>query len=170
MHGVMRGAMHCLFVVFIAQAGQSLLPPGGPGGLNKAAPKHLTLSTTASPASPTTPGSGVSLFLDVTPNPGIHVYAPGANDYLPIRLTLEPLADLAIGKTIYPKSETMIFERERVPVFQKPFRLVEQVTIARTATPGTTMTIRGLVNYQACDDKVCFIPASAPVTWTLTVR
>jgi DsbC/DsbD-like thiol-disulfide interchange protein len=167
MHGVMRGAMHCLFVVFIVQAGQSLLPPGGPGGLNKAAPKHLTLSTTANPASPTTPGSGVSLFLDVTPNPGIHVYAPGAKDYLPIRLTLEPLADLAIGKTIYPKSETMIFERERVPVFQKPFRLVEQVTIARTATP---VTIRGLVNYQACDDKVCFIPASAPVTWTLTVR
>src|SRR6266851_4186794 len=168
MHGVMRGAMHWLFVVIIAQAGQSLLPPAGPvgpDGLNNAAPKHLTLSTSANPANPTTPGSGVSLFLDVRPNPGIHVYAPGAKDYLPIRLTLEPLADLAIGKTIYPKSETFVFERERVPVFQKPFRLVEPVTIARTATPGTTMTIRGTVNYQACDDKVCFIPASAPVTW-----
>jgi hypothetical protein len=88
------------------------------------------------------------------------------------RTTTSPsgsLADLAIGKTVYPKSETIVFERERVPVFQKPFRLVEQVTIARTAKPGTTMTIKGMVNYQACDDTVCFIPASAPVTWTLTV-
>jgi DsbC/DsbD-like thiol-disulfide interchange protein len=170
MHGVMRGAIHWLFIVIVAQAGQALVPPGGLGGLDKAPPKHLTLSTSASPPNLTTPGSGVSLFLDVTPNPGIHVYAPGAKDYLPIRLTLEPLADLAIGKTIYPKSETIVFERERVPVFQKPFRLVEQVTIARTARPGTTMTIRGTVNYQACDDKVCFIPAAAPVTWTLTVR
>src|SRR5580704_7259383 len=151
MQGVMRGATHWLFVVFIAQAGQSLLPPGSP---DRAAPKHLTLSTSASPANPTTPGSPVSLFLDVMPNPGIHVYAPGAKDYLPIRLTLEPLADLAIGKTVYPKSETIV---------------VERVTIARTAKPGTTMTIKGMVNYQACDDTVCFIPASAPVTWTLTV-
>jgi DsbC/DsbD-like thiol-disulfide interchange protein len=163
MSGVMRGAMHCLFALIIAQAGQSVLRP------EQAAPKHVTLSTSASAASPATPGSGVSLFLDVMPNPGIHVYAPGAKDYIPIRLTLEPLADLVIGKTIYPKSETIVFERERVPVFQKPFRLVERVTIARTAKAGTTMTIRGMVNYQACDDKVCFIPASVPVTWTLTV-
>jgi DsbC/DsbD-like thiol-disulfide interchange protein len=109
------------------------------------------------------------LFLDVVPNPGIHVYAPGAKDYVPIGLTLEPMADLIIGKTSYPKSETILFEKERVPVFQKPFRLVEQVTIARTAPTGAIMTIRGTVTYQACDDKVCFIPASAPVTWTLTV-
>jgi DsbC/DsbD-like thiol-disulfide interchange protein len=162
MHGVMRGAMHCLLVVSIAQAGQ-LLP-------EKAVPKHLMLATSASAANRTAPGSEVSLFLDVTPNPGIHVYAPGANDYLPIRLTLEPRADLVIGKTIYPKSETIVFEGERVPVFQKPFRLAERVTIARTAKAGVTMTIRGMVDYQACDDKVCFIPASAPVTWTLTVK
>jgi DsbC/DsbD-like thiol-disulfide interchange protein len=164
MHGVMRDAMHCLFVVVIAQtAGQSLLP------LQKAAPKHVTLSASASAAN-AAPGSGMSLFLDVAPNPGIHVYAPGAKDYLPIGLTLEPVADLVVGKTIYPKAETIVFERERVPVFQKPFRLVEHVTIARTAKAGTTMTIRGRVTYQACDDKVCFIPASAPVTWTLTIR
>jgi hypothetical protein len=26
------------------------------------------------------------------------------------------------------------------------------------------------VHYQACDDKVCFPPESAPVSWTVTVR
>jgi hypothetical protein len=26
------------------------------------------------------------------------------------------------------------------------------------------------IEYQACDDKVCFNPATVPVTWTLTLR
>jgi DsbC/DsbD-like thiol-disulfide interchange protein len=161
---VVRDAMHCLFVFVIAQAAaQSLLP------LQKAAPKHLSLATSTSAAS-AAPGTGISLFLDVVPNPGIHVYAPGAKDYLPIGLTVEAPADAVIGKAIYPKSETMLFEGERVPVFQKPFRLVTRLTVARAAAAGTALTIRGMVNYQACDDKVCFIPASAPVTWTLTVK
>jgi hypothetical protein len=32
------------------------------------------------------------------------------------------------------------------------------------------MTVSGTVNYQSCDDKVCYPPESAPVTWTLTVK
>jgi hypothetical protein len=64
----------------------------------------------------------------------------------------------------------MTFADEQVPVFQKPFRLVQDMTIARSTKPGTTMTISGTVRYQACDDAVCFIPASAPVRWTVKVK
>jgi hypothetical protein len=34
---------------------------------------------------------------------------------------------------------------------------------------GVSMTIGGSVRYQACDDKVCFPPATAPVTITLPI-
>ena len=164
MQGVMRGALHCLFVVFLAQlTAPSILPA------QKTVPKHLTLTTSASTTS-VAPGSKVSLFIDVVPNPGIHVYAPGAKDYLPIAVKLGPLAGVVAGKIVYPKSELMVFADERVPVFQKPFRLTEDVTIARTAKSGATLTINGKVNYQACDDAVCFIPATAPVAWTISVR
>jgi hypothetical protein len=32
------------------------------------------------------------------------------------------------------------------------------------------MTIDGTLNYQACDDKVCFVPQSISLSWTLTLR
>ena len=34
----------------------------------------------------------------------------------------------------------------------------------------TEMTIGGALAYQACDDKVCFIPQSVPLTWTIGLR
>lgn len=160
----MRDAMHVLFAALLVQAaGSSLLPA------QKNVPKHLTLSVSASAAS-AAPGSKVSLFVDVTPNRGIHVYAPGAQDFVPIALNVNPTAGVAAGKIVYPKSETMVFADEQVPVFQKPFRLARELTIAPTAKPGTTLTISGTISYQACDDRVCFIPTSAPVSWTIAVK
>jgi len=134
-----------------------------------AAPKHLRVATSAS-AADAAPGAKVSLFVDVTPAPGIHVYAPGAKDFLPIAVALDPATDATIGKTVYPKSETITFDDDRVPVFQKVFRLTAPLSIASLARRGTTITISGKVNYQACDDAVCFIPASVPVRWTIAVK
>ena len=35
---------------------------------------------------------------------------------------------------------------------------------------GSTVTVAGTVDFQACDDKLCFVPESVPVIWTVTVR
>ena len=147
----------------VAQTGTSLLSPLGP-------PKHLAVATGASTAT-AKPGAKVLLFVDVAPNPGIHVYAPGAKNYVPIALTVGPQTDATVGKTIYPKSELLFFAplEETVPVYQKPFRLTRELVLSRSVKPGTTFTLTGTVEYQACDDKVCFVPASAPVSWTIAV-
>ena len=115
-------------------------------------------------------GSKVTLSLDVTPKPGIHVYAPGTKDFIPIELKLDTQSDVKPGKVIYPKSETMTFGDEKVPVFQKPFKLTEDVTIAKTAKSGSTLTVNGTVHLQACDDKVCFPPENVPVSWSVAVK
>ena len=115
-------------------------------------------------------GERVSLFVDVTPNPNIHVYAPGSKDYIPITVKVEAQPSIKVGKITYPKSEMMTFADERVPVFQKPFRLTQELAINGSVKPGATLPITGTVNYQACDDKVCYPPETAPVAWTLTVR
>ena len=115
------------------------------------------------------PGAKLSLFVDVAPKPGIHVYAPGSNDYIPITVKLNPEAPLKAGKVAYPKSELMTFADEKVPVFQKPFRLTQDVTLDKSLKPGPTV-ITGTVSYQACDDRVCYAPESAAVTWTVTVK
>ena len=136
------------------------------------AAKYLTLTTTAS-ATSAKAGSKVSLFVDVVPNRGIHVYAPGAVNYQVIAVTLDPSPRIVVaGKAAYPKSEILFFEplNERVPVFEKPFRITQDITLARSAKAGSTLTVKGTVAYQACDDKVCFFPDSVPVSWTLTVN
>ena len=131
-------------------------------------PGHATI--TGSPADVDgKAGARLSLFVDVTPKPGIHVYAPGSNDYIPITVKLNPQAPLKAGKLAYPKSELMTFADEKVPVFQKPFRLTQDVTLDKSLKPGPTV-ITGTVNYQACDDRVCYAPESAAVTWTVTVK
>ena len=32
-----------------------------------------------------------------------------------------------------------------------------------------TLTLRGTLDYQACDDRVCYNPVSVPLSWTVTL-
>jgi DsbC/DsbD-like thiol-disulfide interchange protein len=135
------------------------------------APKPGHAAIVASPASVNgTAGAKLSLFVDVTPKTNIHVYAPGTEFYIPITVKLNAQPEIKPGKIAYPKSETMTLLNEKVPVFQKPFRLTQEVTLDKSAKPGATVTVSGTVNYQACDDAVCYPPESAPVTWTVVVK
>src|SRR5262245_1909838 len=138
---------------------------------NQPLSKHAAIAT--APATLTAaPGGKLALFVDMTPNPGVHVYAPGAKDYIPVKVTLKPQADLKVGKMTYPKSEMLFFAplNETVPVYQKAFRLEQEVTLAKTAKAGSTVTVAGTLEFQACDDKVCFVPENVPVSWTVTVK
>ena len=135
----------------------------------KAGPKRISVSTAAS-LTHLKPGARASLWLDVVPNPGIHVYAPGAKGYQALELKMSPAAGISAGKVTYPPSEILFFEPlgERVPVFQKPFRIEQAISLSKQWT-SSTMTVNGVVTYQACDDKVCYAPGTIPVSWTLTV-
>jgi len=132
---------------------------------------HITVATTAS-ATTAKPGATVSLFVDVMPDAKIHVYAPGAKDYLPITVELTPASGLRAAKLKYPKAQILVVEglKEQIPVYSAPFRLVQDVTIASSVKPGTTVNVSAVLKYQACDDAVCFKPVEAPVAWTLQVQ
>jgi DsbC/DsbD-like thiol-disulfide interchange protein len=139
--------------------------------LTSPAPKPGHAAILASPAEVNgAAGAKLALFVDVTPKPGIHVYAPGSKDYIPITVKLNAQPEMKPGKVAYPKSETMTFLDEKVPVFQKPFRLTQDVMVDKSAKAGSTVVVSGTVNYQACDDRVCYAPESAPVTWTVLVK
>lgn len=65
---------------------------------------------------------------------------------------------------------------ERVEVFQKPFRLIQDLVLSaspdarKALASAKTLSITGTLEYQACDDRVCFLPRSVPVTYTVSVR
>ena len=123
-------------------------------------------------------GTHFSLVLDVTPGPRVHVYAPGARDYRPVAISVEPQPGLVLKAPQYPKSEEYFFKplKEHVPVYQHPFRIVQDVTLdpSKEGTAAlkdvTSLTITGRFDYQACDDTVCFTPQSVPLSWTIGVK
>jgi thioredoxin:protein disulfide reductase len=159
--------MRSVFIVLLSAVTFAQTTPN----LSFRGPRPLHAVVTAGPSNlAVKPGVKTMLFIDVTPNPDIHVYAPGTKDFIPIALKLEPQAHVKFGKLTYPKSETMTFADEKVPVFQKPFRLMQEITVLGDLEPGASVPVKGTVEYQACDDKVCFAPESAPVTWSLVVR
>jgi DsbC/DsbD-like thiol-disulfide interchange protein len=153
----------CVGSVLLAQQPSPLFSP-------PARPKHLVVATSVSAAT-VKPGGRVVLSVDVQPNPGIHVYAPGAKGYTPIALTVRPPRGLVVGETEYPKSDVFFFEplAERVAVYQKPFRLMRTLTIAKTTKPNVRIAVSGTLDYQACDDRICFVPESVPVSWTVAI-
>jgi DsbC/DsbD-like thiol-disulfide interchange protein len=124
------------------------------------------------------PGERVTLRIDVTPGTRMHVYAPGQAGYIPIALTLDATPDVRVAHPmVYPESGTYYFAplKETVRVYEKPFRLTQDVTLALTpalrkrATAGETLRLTGTLEYQACDDKVCYRPQSVPMDWTMTL-
>lgn len=138
---------------------------------------NLDISTYSTDASVAL-GNRFSLVVDVTPRSGIHVYAPGASGYKVIDLAIAPQRFIRVLPIQYPASEIYFFEplNERVPVYQKPFSLVQEIVPevtpeAQTALAGQkSLALNGTLTYQACDDKVCFNPVSVPLSWTMTLR
>ena len=138
---------------------------------------HLELTTFATDQT-VAPGTRFSLVIDAVPGRRIHVYAPGVTGYRPVALNILPQPGLVVREVRFPQAEDYFFKplNEHVPVYQKPFRLVQDLMIdasreseaaLRTAT---TLTIRGSLDFQACDDKVCFTPQSVPLTWTIGLK
>jgi hypothetical protein len=138
--------------------------------------QQIDVTTFASDTS-VSPGNRFSLIFDVSPHAGIHVYAPGASSYRVISITVTPQPFVQVRPIRYPASELYVFAplKERVPVFQKPFRLIQDVLLegtpqAQAALQGKeSLTLTGSLEYQACDDKECFTPATVPASWTLTL-
>ena len=123
-------------------------------------------------------GTVFSLVLDIKPLKRVHLYAPGVTGYKPVALRLDPVPGLKLRPVRLPASEVYRFRplKERVPVYQKPFRLVQELNVELSRDgqallrDAEKLTIRGSFDYQACDDKICFQPTSIPVEWTVKVR
>jgi hypothetical protein len=136
---------------------------------------HLSLTAAVSDEV-VAPGERVSLLFEISPKPGMHVYAPGRHSYQIVRVSLDPQPWLRAHEVTYPASEIYHFKPldERVEVYQKPFQLVQEVTILATTqklvAEQSELTITGRVEYQACDDKLCYTPQSVPVHWRLPLK
>ena len=138
---------------------------------------HVDLTTYPSDTS-VAAGNRFSLAVNVVPHAGVHVYAPGASSYRVVGVTIAPQPFVRVLPLAYPPSEIYFFKplNERVPVFQKPFTLTQELVLegtpdAQAAFRGKeSISIEGSFDYQACDDTVCFNPVSVPLSWTMSLK
>ena len=152
--------------------------------------KHVTV-VPSTPAGPVAPGARMTLALDVTPKRTMHVYAPAAKSagarssapraasegLIPVSLKIDADPAITVGAVQFAKPELRKVLDETQLVYSTPFRIAQDVTLAatpalrdRARTPGATVTIKGTLRYQACDDAICYVPVNVPVTWTVALE
>jgi hypothetical protein len=130
--------------------------------------KHLSLTTAAS-TDRASVGQRLALTVDLDLKPGMHVYAPGVEGYIPLDWSLGESSSVAAHPVEFPAPRKLHLPviDETVPVFTGRFRLVRDVTIGEV--PPGPLTIEGALKYQACDDQLCYIPQTVPLKWEVQI-
>lgn len=133
---------------------------------------HLSLTASLS-ARVLTVGDTVTVRVQVTPKPRVHVYAPGTS-YRPIAFAVDAPVGLRALDATYPPATPYLFAplQERTLVYSAPFEFSVPLRIESIAGPTARLpgSVSGTIAYQACDDAVCYLPARVPVSWRVTWR
>lgn len=139
--------------------------------------RHLSVSSSAS-TDRVRPGQRIALVLDISLKPRMHVYAPGVEGYIGIDWTMKPNPGITAHAVQFPpaKKITLPAIGETVPAYECEVRLARDVTIAdqKVVKPlldsNGNLTIEGAFRYQACDDRICYVPQAVPLRWTVHVE
>jgi len=136
---------------------------------------HLTVAATVAPLQ-LPRGGHVVLTADVTPKAGMHLYAPGSR-YRVVAIKLAANSPFKLDAPIsYPKPVLYTFKplNEQMPVYNTPFRLEARIVLDASRALVTPVrrplpvTLKASLDYQACDERYCYLPESVPLRWTVT--
>lgn len=119
-------------------------------------------------------GNRVSLILDVELPPKMHIYAPGVKGYKPVGFQLDRHPNVRFFDTSFPKAAIMDLPviKERVPVYSGKVRITRDVILAtdENMRKESNVEITGTFEYQACDDKICYLETKIPLKFSLVVQ
>ena len=117
--------------------------------------------------------------VDITPKPGMHVYAPGCE------IHAGDASDSAAAVRRRPSDAVLSASRrlflcatERACAGVQPARSGSCATspsakAASRRSPASLpsrITLKGTLDYQACDDKFCYLRTSVPLQWTVKIK
>ncbi|MEJ5252496.1 MAG: protein-disulfide reductase DsbD [Chthonomonadetes bacterium] len=119
------------------------------------------------------PGKPFEILVTLNIKQPYHVNANPASEkfLIPTTVSVEPVAGITFAQPQYPKGH----QREFAFTGGKKIAVYEGKTVIRiVATPAKSLkagsvTIRGKVNYQACDEKSCYPPGDLPFSLSLKV-
>ncbi len=119
------------------------------------------------------PGQTVTLVLRVELPENLHVQSDEPRDpfVIPTLLTFTLPEGVTVEEITYPESTDFLLEGQQEPllVFGHDFTIQVRLALDVDVSPGE-MVLPGSFEYQACDDRVCFAPATAAVEWHIQVE
>lgn len=135
---------------------------------------HLDLTSHLNPQV-VIPGEEFSVVLDIVPSGQMHIYASSVTKYKPLMLNFESQPGLILGALEFPESEDYYFEPldEHVDVYMTPFRIVQKLVVNMSDDASgsfddvSSMEVNATLQYQACDETVCYSPRVVPLLWTV---
>ena len=117
-------------------------------------------------------GATARVALQVSLPDNLHVQSNRPRDPLliPTALTIEPPPGVTLRATAYPRAIDLKQEGQAEPlvVFENTFVIGAELAVAAD-TPLGPLLVPARLRYQACDDKLCYPPATAQVEWMLQV-
>ncbi|HYN10778.1 MAG TPA: cytochrome c biogenesis protein CcdA [Vicinamibacterales bacterium] len=152
-----------LFLALLAVAGI---------GASQAVPPGFKIDIDRLVEGPAHAGSSVRLALKVTLAEGFHVQSNQPRDatLIPTVLAIDPPAGATAVEAVFPRAIDFKLEGSPEPlaVFEREFVIGARLQIDALQPPGD-LVIPARLRYQACDDKQCFRPMTADVSWTVRV-
>jgi hypothetical protein len=124
------------------------------------------------------PGARITLAAEIRLPQDVHIYAPGAQGYKSTRLVIDPMPQMEFKPAVYPPAKILYLPaiNEKVPVFEGTLRISQDVKVSSAAEfwgslgkEGKTFTISGKLEYQPCDNTICYLPTSVPLKWQIRV-
>ena len=103
---------------------------------------------------------------------GMHVNANQPRDpsLIPIVLTVDPPPGVSVVEIAYPEPTDLeqMGAEEPLAVYEREFAIGVQLELAGDLPPGE-IVVPASLRYQACDDRMCYIPGTVTADWTLRV-
>ena len=114
-------------------------------------------------------GKSTTVELPFRVTRGYHINSnkPTSELLVPTVLSVSPPTNILIAKLTYPAGEDRSFPfspGDKLNVYTGDFTVTGLVRAARTTPPGT-YRVKGILKYQACDDRACYPPGQLPVAF-----
>jgi len=153
-----------LIVLVLLGGVVSAQPPGGRPGVAVLTTQPATLHVQ--------PGGSARAAITVRLPEGLHMNSDKPRDpnLIPITVSMEAVPAVASARVAFPEAADFKQEGEPVPlrVFEREFAIGVQFAVATDAATGShRVPLR--VRYQACDEKQCYLPITAPLEVNLSV-
>ena len=118
------------------------------------------------------PGAGVRVAIRVRLPEGLHVNSNKPRDpsLIPVVLSIDPPSGVSVSEIVYPEATDLVQQGADQPlaVYEREFLIGVRLNVGNDVPLGE-IAVPARLRYQACDERVCYIPATASSGWMLRI-